>query len=215
MTEKWETLLASLNIVRYAGSQRWSEADLKVFGERANLRLPRELEKIFTESDIDGEKWSAADLAAFEKNNNLVLPIEYKDYCQVIGSGGFLSYSSPYIHGPNLKFSKIAMLSLIDDVSYRQSMKMHGAKKTISSQAIARNIFESALVFGYNDLGMNFFFDLSSYRQSDHSCDIFIADSDSCGDVYSRRMRSRPRYDTNAANLDSMLHQQPFVGRDG
>jgi hypothetical protein len=129
-----------------------------------------------------GEIFTEEQLSDFESQYNIILPIEYKEYCQVFGTGQFGEFmdivcpSNRLIEVSNNLLNSIR--SAADDIP-----KSRANYLAISIDAIM-DLLDSAFVFGgYDDSIV--LWDLRTYQEDDHSYDIYWALSeDFMGDIY-------------------------------
>lgn len=109
---------------------------------------------------------SQEELEAYEVERGIVLPEAYKDYCQVFGEGIF--GDAIRIYCPSNYFydsSRSLIESLMEDLNtfLDNSERKNWLEK----------LLKSALIFG-DDFGANVaLWDLKSYKEIDHSYDIY------------------------------------------
>ena len=108
-------------------------------------------------------------LLEFEEQAGFRLPSEYKEYCQVFGSGVFtenrLNINCPRLEG--LDKEPISNSDTIEAIkgSYPYSMDIH-------------NLLDSAYIFGIGDGYIFFLFDLRTYNNLDQSYEIYVLDDE-------------------------------------
>ncbi|HEY9852824.1 MAG TPA: SMI1/KNR4 family protein [Leptolyngbyaceae cyanobacterium] len=134
--------------------------------------------KVF-ESDESQEIWQPEQLKLFELETGIILPEQYKEFCQVFGTGMFGDYMRIYC--PNIYMSNLFINSVKDDVNNFPDPS-HGKIMDVES---LKKLLEFAFMFGDNPSSDIVFWDLSSYSKSDDSYDIYIANSDCfAGDIH-------------------------------
>jgi hypothetical protein len=96
------------------------------------------------------------------------LPQEYKEYCQVFGSGRF---------GPHRFLIRTPPLEPIDPRADRINDALKCSYRTYAEEELSSEteaLLDAAFEFGSGeDCFLIFFFDLRSYRESDQSCNIY------------------------------------------
>jgi hypothetical protein len=118
------------------------------------------------------ETCSPADLLRFELYHNIILPQEYKEYCQILGTG-LLGYGMHiYALTPGLlEYSETTLASLIENLELFPS-------DDIARDQRLKNLFQSSFVFA-DDSGAHIaLWDLKTYRDADKSYDIYWVDVD-------------------------------------
>jgi hypothetical protein len=133
-------------------------------------------QQLLKKTDVEGTPniMTVSDLLTFETENNLVLPEDYKDFCQVFGSGLFgneirIQCPPKTEESPNI----FAML-----ISYLDELKLLNEFSDAKSKQIFQ-ILNNGLLIGDTFNGELFMFDLSSSSKEDDSYDIYIIDMDS------------------------------------
>ena len=131
------------------------------------------------ETPDGSEFWSQEEFSEFENETGIILPVEYKEFCQVFGTGEFSSFIGIYC--PNLQFSNFCLKAIKDQLAELPNSR-HG--RIIDREALIK-LFNSAFVFGSEPSSISIFWDLRSYKEVDDSYDIYWASSDSFnGDIY-------------------------------
>lgn len=139
--------------------------------------LLNELEII--ETPYGSEVWSKEELDSFENETGIILPAEYKEFCQVFGTGCFGDFVSIYC--PNPQLSSICLGAIKDEIT----RFLDPCHEKIMDRKSLINLLNSAFVFGSESSGISIFWDLRSYNQVDESCDIYWANSDCfSGNIY-------------------------------
>ncbi len=115
-----------------------------------------------------------SELLLFETENNVVLSEDYKDFCQVFGSGLFgneirIQCPPKIEESPNM----FAML-----ISYLDDLKLLDEFSDAKSEQIFQ-ILNNGLLIADTFNGELFMFDLSSSSKEDNSYDIYMIDIDS------------------------------------
>lgn len=100
----------------------------------------------------------------FEKKTNLTLPSEYKEYCQVFGSGEF-GITLFRIHKPDCFDVESQLISMQDQIN----ACVNYANFTDDQ----KQLFKSAYVFGQGSDYTFFIFDLKTYNSEDKSANIY------------------------------------------
>jgi hypothetical protein len=122
---------------------------------------------------------SAEFFSKFESDSGILLPIEYKEYCQVFGSGMFGSYMRIYY--PHKLFDKILGITLSNMKKELENQKKIGLLEEKNTKAIERKL-NSAYPFADNSwhpsAGKSWnciaFWDLETYSATDESYDIYL-----------------------------------------
>jgi hypothetical protein len=130
------------------------------------------------EDDLGGEILSEDELTAFEIPNNITLPADYKDFCQIFGTGSL--WDLVVIFCPsNYRLEAQDMIGgMIDQIRRYPSPNLNRDLEYI-------NLLSSAFMFGeYGAGGSLIFWDLITYSESDKSYDIYWADWETpeCGE---------------------------------
>jgi WD40 repeat protein len=134
------------------------------------LALINQLEVI--ENAEGSEIWSEAELQKFEFEASIILPENYKEFCQVFGTGLFGEYMRIYC--PDSVICNLLLNSIKDEINKLAAPKY---EKIFDFTSLAK-LFDSAFVFG-DTLSENVvFWDLRTYDEFDKSYDIYIANSD-------------------------------------
>lgn len=112
---------------------------------------------------------SVEQLLEFENQAEFLLPSEYKEFCQVFGSGIFTKYRFN-IDCPSLEGLGKEQISNLDTIgaikgSYPYSLDVH-------------NLLDSAYIFGVGDGYIFFLFDLRTYSELDQSYKIYVLDDE-------------------------------------
>ena len=137
---------------------------------------------------LGAEIWNVDEIYTFEKNTGIKLPADYKEFCQVFGTGQFGNYVNIYC--PNINVSeiylnaiKLDIQAIKDNINSYLFTKKH--KKGDVKFDLIEELINSSFVFGDNVVSDVFFWDLRTFRDSDKSYDIYMANSDCCdGDIY-------------------------------
>lgn len=131
------------------------------------------------DSSFGSEIWSEEDFQAFEIKTGIILPTEYKEFCQVFGTGCFGDFVS--IFCPNIQLSNICLEAIKDEITefpHQDLEKMLDRKSLIQ-------LLDSAFVFGTEPRANSIFWDLRTYSELDKSYDIYWANSDCFdGEIY-------------------------------
>lgn len=131
------------------------------------------------ETSCGSEFWSYQEFSEFENETGIFLPADYKEFCQVFGTGEFGSFVS--IFCPNLRFSNFC-LKAIKEQLFELPDSHYG--RVIDRETLA-SLFNSAFVFGSEPSSISIFWGLRSYKEADKSYDIYWASSDGFkGDIY-------------------------------
>jgi WD40 repeat protein len=132
----------------------------------------------FIEDPYGGEVWDEQQIINFELQNNIVLPADYKDFCQVFGSGMFGDYMRFWCPSKELQLGINVLKIEIDNYVYNNpdnSLDLESLNKLLSN----------AFVFGDNSCAEILFLNLESYSNLDKSCDIYLVRLDSFeGNLY-------------------------------
>ena len=140
-----------------------------------NLLAQIEIIELPSGSDI----WTQEELSQFEKETDIILPQNYKEYCQVFGSGQFGDYMTIYAPYPYL--SSMSLENIKEEI-VEFPEPQHGKKMNVES---LNELLNSAFVFGTNSICDIAFWDLRTYSDSDRNYDIYFANSDYFGgDIY-------------------------------
>ena len=125
------------------------------------------------------------EIYAFEKKNKIKLPKYYKEFCQLFGTGRFGNYVRIYC--PSIDLSQIYLEAIKLDInSIKDNINSYSYHKNHEKGDIKFDLIEelinSSFVFGDNVNSDVFFWDLRTFKISDQSHDIYIANSDCCDD---------------------------------
>lgn len=118
-----------------------------------------------------------ADLLRFEIHHNIILPQEYKEYCQVFGTGrlgyGMHIYTlTPYL----VKHSEETLATLIED------LELFPSNDVVRDQSL-KNLLQAGFVFADDSGAHVALWDLRTYRNEDKSYDIYWVDIDLVSDA--------------------------------
>ena len=133
-----------------------------------NLLAQIEIIELPSGSDI----WTQEELSQFEKETDIILPQNYKEYCQVFGSGQFGDYMTIYAPYPHL--SSMSLENIKEDIAEFPDPE-HGKMMNVES---LKQLLNCAFVFGGNPMSDTVFWDLRTYSDSDKSYDIYLANAD-------------------------------------
>ena len=121
--------------------------------------------EIVLECSIGLSVVSEAEILEFESRHNLILPAEYKDFCQVIGTGRFMS-NDFYIEVPDPERSEEVLISNgIILEACNDSYKGWSSRN--------QKILDNSYLFGGSDNFVSFVFDKRTYNEVDKSYDIY------------------------------------------
>jgi hypothetical protein len=128
---------------------------------------------LFASIEIDpsphGEDIRTAELLSkLESDSGVLLPTEYKEYCQVFGSGIFGSYMQ--IHYPNDEVLGIALDNMKKELVYEKGMGLWEGR---DSEAIEKKL-NFAYPFADDSWEDIVFWDLETYSAKDESYDIYL-----------------------------------------
>jgi hypothetical protein len=112
--------------------------------------------------------WVVDLLSKFESDSGILLPTEYKEYCQVFGSGIFGSYMRIYC--PNDEILGIALSNRKEDLEYEKKLGLWEGR---DAKAVEK-ILNSAYPFADNSWENIAFWDLQTYSATDESYDIYL-----------------------------------------
>ncbi|MCU0543251.1 MAG: SMI1/KNR4 family protein [Oscillatoriaceae cyanobacterium Prado104] len=131
-----------------------------------------------TEDDSGLEILSEDELTAFEIQNNITLPTDYKEFCQILGTGCL--WDLVLIFCPSnylLETQKDMIGAMIDQIRRYPSQDFNRDIEYI-------NLLNSAFMFGEVGESRLIFWDLRTYSESDKSYDIYWADWETpeCGE---------------------------------
>lgn len=173
--EKWKNLLLKLDV------------SLEGFG--ISLQYPEPLssldEELFTDFASQAgfdfpqgclSNLSEEELNLFESKTRLVLPQEYREYCQVFGSGRF-GLNDFYIDCPSLQYLEKRLGSnqcILEAHIPRIVKKGH----TVVKPCEATELLKNAYLIGSGIEDQLFVFDLRTYSEQDRSYDIYATLSD-------------------------------------
>ncbi|MBE9115902.1 SMI1/KNR4 family protein [Lusitaniella coriacea LEGE 07157] len=168
--EKWGNLLSELDL------------SLEAFG--VFLQYPERLssfnEELFTDfASQEGFDFpqgclstlSEEELDLFESKTGLVLPQEYREYCQVFGSGGF-GLNEFAIDCPSIQYLE----ETLD--SHKGILEAHVPRifkegHFIVEPCEATELLQNAYLIGFGVEDQLFVFDLRTYSEQDRSYDIY------------------------------------------
>ena len=140
------------------------------------------------DSGFDSEIWNIDKIYEFEKNTEITLPEDYKEFCQVFGTGKFGNYVNIYC--PSVNISEIYLEAIKLDINaIKEDVNSYLFTKNYKKGDIEFDLIEelinSSFVFGDDAVSDVFFWDLRTFKSSDKSYDIYVANSDCCdGDIY-------------------------------
>ena len=123
-----------------------------------------------TEDDSGVEILSKDELTAFETQNNITLPADYKEFCQIFGTGCL--WDLVLIFCPSnylLETQKDMTEQMIDQIRRYPSPDFNHDLEYI-------NLLNSAFMFGEVGESRLIFGDLRTYNESDKSYNIYCAD---------------------------------------
>ena len=123
--------------------------------------------------DSEGEEIIEPEkLLRFESENDINLPTEYKEFCQIFGTGTFGGFTR--IFCPNSDLSDYSRLTL---ESIRELTELFPSGN-IQRDFRLKDLTNNGFVFG-DDFGANVaVWDLRTYREEDQSYDIYWIDID-------------------------------------
>lgn len=122
------------------------------------------------ESDSGREILSEDKLTAFEIQNNITLPADYKDFCQIFGTGSLWDFVVIYCPSNYLLTTQDMIGGMIAQIRRYPSPDLNRDLEYI-------NLLHSAFMFGeYGAGGSLIFWDLRTYSDVDKSYDIYWAD---------------------------------------
>lgn len=124
------------------------------------------------ESSNNQEIWIPEDFQAFEAETGIILPDSYRGFCQVFGTGLLGDYMRIYC--PNTYLSNVTIEAIKNEISQFLDPMY---SKVMDVRSISK-LLDSAFVFGDNASADVVFWDLRTYRESDKSYDIYLANSD-------------------------------------
>jgi hypothetical protein len=130
---------------------------------------------LFAELDTTNEGQeilSTEELQEFEMQNRIILPTEYREYCQVFGTGLFGHGIRIYCPTPALlEYSKASLESI------KEELKMFPSDNRERDNRL-KALMGSGFVFA-DDFGANIaLWDLRSYSERDDNYDIYLVDID-------------------------------------
>ncbi len=135
-----------------------------------------EWQKLLKQVEVRGdifELTSDEDLLEFEARTGIVLPSNYKEFCQVFGSGEFGNdlLNIHVISHDNL----LSMVEWTSQLKDNLDMEVYLDDLTMAKLEVIRHHLKSALIFGGNGKSQFCFWDLTTYKKLDDSCDIYLA----------------------------------------
>jgi hypothetical protein len=111
---------------------------------------------------------SQLELSNFESETGIILPSEYKNYCQVFGSGRF---GDPIrIH--YLRPSSVGLSKRLIDLVVKPQIKEYPSKDKLIDRKLLHWL-DYILIFASDDRGNIAAWDLKSFNQTDNSYDIY------------------------------------------
>lgn len=111
---------------------------------------------------------SELQLSNFESETGIILPTEYKNYCQVFGSGRFGDIVSIYYLSPSLIEVSKRLVNLI----VKPQIKKYPSKDKLSDRKLF-NWLDRILIFASDDRGNVAAWDLKAFNESNNSYDIY------------------------------------------
>lgn len=116
----------------------------------------------------DGQAISSEEeLFTFEMETGIILPSEYKDFCQVFGSGRFGDLVKIFCPSRDLLFESIESIKYL-----KEQVEKYPSKNRQWDRQI-QTLLNSALMFGGDDRVNIALWDLRTYEESDKSYDIY------------------------------------------
>lgn len=114
-------------------------------------------------------------LLEYEKRTGVILPSEYKEFCQIFGSGWFTKNSFEILC-PDLTDEGRGPISSEDAIS--------AIKESYPYPIEVHELLDSSYIFGSGDGFIFFLFDLRTYSSIDKSYDIYIIDDERNNSVH-------------------------------
>jgi hypothetical protein len=132
------------------------------------------METIEIYTDAGQQIMSHQEFDEFEVKNHLILPAEYKEFCELLGTGELAE--TIRVYSPTLEYTRDNKSFLADVLRrLREYIAMNGyfIADTISSERLV-TLLESAFIFGDSTPGGDvIFWDLNTYQEIDKSYDIY------------------------------------------
>ena len=137
----------------------------------------KQWEALMVQLEVNGDNieqgtWSQNNLQTFETETGIVLPEDYKEYCQIFGTGRLGNYMRIYC--PNIYYSELTLGAIRDEID-QASDPTHSEIMNIED---IKQLLDCAFVFGDNASADIVFWDLRTYQNLDKSYDIYLANSD-------------------------------------
>lgn len=121
----------------------------------------------FTEAQSGSEIFTENQLISFEQEYNVSLPEEYKEFCQVFGTGVAANFCRVFCPTTWLNHQQEFLLTVVDYIEQFPSQNLINDREKIK-------LIRNAFMFG-EDLGSYLLlWDLRTYQSHDKSCDIYL-----------------------------------------
>jgi SMI1 / KNR4 family (SUKH-1) len=125
------------------------------------------------------ELMTSEEILTFEQSHNLLLPQDYKDFCQVLGTGQANKYLNIYSPTDSLIRQQELIRLTMQHVSNFPS-------SSIQQDLLKTNLLANSFMFGDDSCGCMYMWDLRTYSDLDSSYDIYCGVWDSPADSFER-----------------------------
>jgi hypothetical protein len=167
---------------------------ISFFSTEMTLQAWRTLLEELEVTGAPGSSCVSADLAQLEVELGITFPADYKEFCEVFGSGelgGFIRIFCPCSAATSERISENSLSSLVDlqgpsgldalkqELSWELGRFNKGAS-TANSARLSKleRILSAAFVFGDDPNAQVYLWDLSSFDQTRQTCDIYLIPTD-------------------------------------
>jgi hypothetical protein len=117
--------------------------------------------------DSFGELVNPSEFENFENQFDMIFPDEYKDFCQLFGTGAFQRAFTLYSPSEYLSEQQELLTLTIEDITRFPSNSPEEDLRKV-------NLLENAFIFGCDGGSYIFVWDLRTYMDMDKNYDIFV-----------------------------------------